>query len=105
VWVDQDDWTIVRVDRADGVRFHLGPSRSFGGMQLPAWIDVEAPGRPPVRLEVRGAAPVAAEPGDFAPAWLREPPARAAPATRREDAPPRRDDAPPPTGGRAPTAR
>ncbi|MDX1648400.1 MAG: hypothetical protein R3263_00975 [Myxococcota bacterium] len=89
IWVDQEDWSVVRVDRADGVRFHFGPPEDFGGVRLPGWIDVEAPGRPPLRLEVQAAEPVTPPPGAFSPAWLEPPP----------PAPPSRPVAPPPSSG------
>lgn len=59
VWLDAYSFEIVRVDRADGARFRLGPPKKFGERQLPAWISLEQEGKPPLYLELRSAAPAA----------------------------------------------
>ena len=83
VWVDQETYEVVRIDRADGVRFHLGPFQSFGGIRAPRWIEIEAPDQPPARLAlervVRASAPAAA----FGTDWLTSPPAAAPPSPPR----------------------
>ncbi len=71
IWVDQDSLAVVRIDLAGGVSYRIGPVRGEEkGIQLPAWIEVEAPGTPPMRLEL--GAGVAAQPSDdaFRPEWL-----------------------------------
>ncbi len=80
VWVDLESFEVVRIDRADGVRFHLGPFHSFGGIRAPRWIEIEAPDQPTARLElervVRASAPAAA----FGMDWLTAPPAEVGPS-------------------------
>lgn len=75
VWVDLESFEVVRIDRADGVRFELGPLHSFGGIRAPRWIEIEAPDQPTARLElervVRASAPAAA----FGMDWLTASPA------------------------------
>lgn len=69
-WVDQESFAPVRIDLAGGVRYRLGPKQTRGGVELPAWIALEAPGRPALKMilaEVR-AAPAPAD--AFDPAWL-----------------------------------
>ncbi len=69
-WVDQESFAPVRIDLPGGVRYRLGPPRTQGGIELPAWITLEAPGRPAVTLAIEGARAEAAPPDGFAPAWL-----------------------------------
>ena len=38
--------------------------------ELPAWITLEAPGRPPVTLAIEGARAESTAPAAFAPDWL-----------------------------------
>lgn len=104
VWVDQEGWRVVRVDRADGVRFHFGPDRDFGGVRLPGWVEVEAPARPPLRLEVRAAEPFAPPPDAFTTGWLREAPP-AGPGAPPAPAEGPAAGTPPPDARRPPPAR
>jgi hypothetical protein len=70
VWLDAYSFEIVRFDRGDGARFRLGPTKSFGERQLPAWISLEQQGKPPLYLELRSASPApsgAARPASGAP--------------------------------------
>jgi hypothetical protein len=69
-WVDQDSLAPVRIELPGGVRYRLGPPRSQGGIEFPAWITLEAPGRPPLTLAIEGARPEALPPDAYAPAWL-----------------------------------
>ena len=69
-WVDQETLAPVRIDLPGGVRYRLGPPVSRGAIELPAWITLEAPGRPPVTLTIDGARAEAAAPDAFAPGWL-----------------------------------
>jgi hypothetical protein len=69
-WVDQETLAPVRIDLPGGVRYRLGPPVSRGALELPAWITLEAPGRPPVTLTIDGARAEAAAPDAFAPGWL-----------------------------------
>jgi hypothetical protein len=53
-WFDQDGRRPVRIDAADGVRFRLGPpAKHAPAIFFPAWYEVEAPGWPRGRVEVR----------------------------------------------------
>ena len=69
-WIDLETLDLVRIDLTGGIRYRLGPIRSFAGVLLPEWIEVTAPGDPVVRLEVTGASRAAAGPEAFAPEWL-----------------------------------
>jgi hypothetical protein len=60
LWIDVESSEPVGIDRADGVRFRLGPPTAHGEIRFPAFIDVEAPGRPVWRLDVRRVAPAGA---------------------------------------------
>ena len=52
----------VRIDEGDEARFRLGaPVKHESGVFLPAWIVVEAPGRPPWRIDVQRVAPATPE--------------------------------------------
>jgi len=69
-WVDQESLAPVRIDLPGGVRYRLGPMRIQAGVELPAWITLEAPGRPPVTLAIEGARADAPPPDAFASDWL-----------------------------------
>jgi hypothetical protein len=77
VWVDMETYEVVRIDRADGVRFHLGPFQSFGGIKAPRWIEIEAPDQPPARLELERVVQANAPAAAFSMDWLTGPPAAA----------------------------
>lgn len=66
LWLDAYSFEIVRVDRADGVRFRFGPLRELDGHKLPAWVALEEVGKSTLYLELREAAPARPVPGDFA---------------------------------------
>jgi len=72
-WVDHESLAPVRIDLPGGVRYRLGPMRTQGGIELPAWITLEAPGRPNVTLAIEGARPDTPGPDAFAPSWLAQP--------------------------------
>jgi hypothetical protein len=69
-WLDQDTLAPVRIDLPGGVRYRLGPPLARGAIELPAWITLEAPGRPPVTLAIEGARVDSPAPDAFAPDWL-----------------------------------
>ena len=69
-WVDQETLAPVRIDLPGGVRYRLGPPQRRGAIELPAWVTLEAPGRPPVTLAIESAHVEAASPDAFAPGWL-----------------------------------
>jgi hypothetical protein len=41
-----------------------------GGVELPAWIALEAPGRPALKMTIAEARPEPAAPDAFDPGWL-----------------------------------
>jgi hypothetical protein len=69
-WVDQETLAPVRIDLPGGVRYRLGPMRSHGGIELPAWIALEAAGRPAVTLTIEGGRPDSPPPDAFGTEWL-----------------------------------
>jgi hypothetical protein len=70
LWVDLESFEAVRIDRADGVRYRLGPLQPFGRVLLPAWFEAEVGGERELRLRVRRADPLRPGAGAFDPAWL-----------------------------------
>jgi hypothetical protein len=70
LWVDLRSYEVVRIDRADGVRFRLGPYHSFGGIRAPRWIQIEAPDQPLARLEIERVVPANAPAAAFGIDWL-----------------------------------
>ncbi len=69
-WVDQESLAPVRIDLPGGVRYRLGPMRTQAGIELPAWVTLEAPGRPAVTLGIEAARPEPLAPDAFSPDWL-----------------------------------
>ena len=69
LWIDLDSHEVVRMD-VPGVRFQFGPSQAFYGIRAPRWISIEAPGRPPARLNVLRATPANAPAAAFSADWL-----------------------------------
>ena len=81
LWVDLEELQPVRIDRADGVRYVLGPPSKFGKLRVPGWIQVEVAGQRNLRLVVRAAQAVPPSSASFDPGWLAAPrPVRATPA-------------------------
>jgi hypothetical protein len=72
-WVDQETLAPVRIDLPGGVRYRLGPMRTQAGVQLPAWITLEAPGRPAVTLAIESVRTGTLPPDAFAADWLARP--------------------------------
>jgi hypothetical protein len=80
LWVDLEELQPVRIDRADGVRYRLGPPSKFGKLHVPGWIQVEVAGERNLRLMVRGAQAVPPSSASFDLGWLAAPrPVRATP--------------------------
>jgi hypothetical protein len=76
LWIDTTTYEPVRIVRADGTEYRLGPSKVFpGGIQLPTWIEIRAPGSPRARLEVTGASKADAPAAAFQRDWLESRPA------------------------------
>jgi hypothetical protein len=73
LWVDMDSFSVVRIDRRDGVRFRFGPERVFGGIRAPAWIAIESPGQVPVQLDVERVVHADAPAAAFGTDWLLAP--------------------------------
>ena len=73
LWVDQESFEAVVIERGAGVRFRLGPTRDHAGLRVPTWIDIELRGDEPLRLEIHGPIPVDASAEAFDPSWLRSP--------------------------------
>jgi hypothetical protein len=71
IWVDQDTLAVVRIDLAGGVTYRIGPSQGDEkGIQLPAWIETEAPGSAPVRLRLGPGTAATPAADAFRPRWL-----------------------------------
>jgi hypothetical protein len=76
MWVDLDSKDVVRIDSAEGVRYRFGPSQDFDGIRVPRWISIAAPGEPPARLDIVGAAAADAPAAAFGQDWLGATPER-----------------------------
>jgi hypothetical protein len=74
LWVDQQSYEVVQVDREDGVRFRFGPYQAFEKIRVPRWINIEAPDQVPARLEIVRAVPANAPAAAFGIDWLTAPP-------------------------------
>jgi hypothetical protein len=74
LWVDMQNYEVVLINRPDGVQFRFGPTADFGGIQLPAWIDVASPELPTARIRVDRVAPANAPAAAFGNHWLSAPP-------------------------------
>ena len=70
LWIDTHTFQVVRIDRRDGVRYRFGPAQVFDGINFPAWISIEAPGKTAARLDVIGVAPANAPAAAFGRDWL-----------------------------------
>jgi len=70
IWVTRDGFRIIRIDRLDGTRFLLGPPRSYDGIELPQWIQIDRPGVPTTRLEILAARPGRFDDASFGTDWL-----------------------------------
>jgi hypothetical protein len=73
LWVDQISYDPLRIVRADGVEFRLGPIRVFDGVRLPGWIDILTTRGLRARLEITSVAEAAAPAARFQPDWLTTP--------------------------------
>jgi hypothetical protein len=73
LWVDQISYDPLRIVRADGVEFRLGPIRVFDGVRLPGWIDILTTRGLRARLEITSVAEAAAPAALFQPDWLTTP--------------------------------
>ncbi len=78
VWVDAEGLEIVRVIRADGVRFDFGPvppedEESEAEIRVPEWVEIHEPDARPARLVIENATALEAPPESFRPAWLESP--------------------------------
>ena len=73
LWVDTESLQIQRIDRASGESMQLGPLVRFERLMIPAWLEIVAPGEPPIRFDVERAVRVNAAPQAFNPSWLYSP--------------------------------
>jgi hypothetical protein len=73
LWVDMVSYDPVRIVRADGVEFRLGPIRVYDRIRVPSWIDILTPRGLRARLEISGVSPADAPAALFQPHWLTTP--------------------------------
>ncbi|MEE3325776.1 MAG: hypothetical protein VX252_00405 [Myxococcota bacterium] len=73
LWVSRENYEIRGLETASGTRVELGPLAAFGGVFLPAWIQIEEPGQEPIRLEIEAARRVEIQPDSFSEGWLMTP--------------------------------
>jgi hypothetical protein len=72
-WVDVESFDALRIVRADGVEYRLGPVSVYDGIRLPRWIDILTPGPFRARLEILRVAPANAPAAAFKQEWLEAP--------------------------------
>jgi hypothetical protein len=70
LWVDIESYDPLRIVRADGVEYRLGPVSVYDGIRLPRWIDIVTPDQFRARLDVLHAAPANAPAAAFQADWL-----------------------------------
>jgi hypothetical protein len=70
LWVDIESYDALRIVRADGVEYRLGPVSVYDGIRLPRWIEIVTPNQFRARLEVLRAAPANAPAAAFQFDWL-----------------------------------
>ena len=70
IWLEIGSFDWVEIDGLGGVRYRLGPSASFEGVRMPRWVDVQAPGEAPLRLEIDRVARANAPAAAFGMEWL-----------------------------------
>ncbi len=70
LWVDIESYDALRIVRADGVEYRLGPVAVYDGIRLPRWIEIVTPEGFRARLEVLRAAPANAPAAAFQVDWL-----------------------------------
>lgn len=75
LWVDIVSYDPVRIVRADGVEFRLGPIEVFDGIRLPRFVQILTPSGLRARLDIESAATADAPAALFQPEWLYAPPA------------------------------
>jgi len=102
LWVDSESLQIQRIDRASGESVLFGPLARFERLMVPAWLEIQEPGRDTIRFDVKRAIRVNANPQAFNPSWLFSPIDPVAPAGGA--APALAAPAPGPAAGRAPSS-
>jgi hypothetical protein len=70
LWVDVESYDALRIVRADGVEYRLGPVTVYDGIRLPRWIEIATPKGFQARLELVRAAPANAPAAAFQIDWL-----------------------------------
>lgn len=55
LWIDLDSFEVVRIQLADGVVYHFGPTAQFQDVVFSSWIDILGPDGFRARLLVEGA--------------------------------------------------
>lgn len=69
LWIDMTSYEPVRIVRADGAEYRLGPIEAIDGIRLPSWIEIES-GSLRARLEILHASRAAAPAAAFGADWL-----------------------------------
>lgn len=87
LWVDVETLQVQRIDRESGESLYLGPLIRFERLMVPAWLEVQEPGKAPIHFDVKRAVRVNANPQAFNPSWLYSPVDPADPATSAAPAP------------------
>ena len=70
LWIDIESYDPLRIVRADGVEYRLGPVSVYDGIRLPRWIDLITTDQFRARLELVRAAPANAPAAAFQIDWL-----------------------------------
>ena len=73
LWIDMVTFEPVRIVRADGVEYRLGPSTLFDSIRIPSWVEIVEPSGLSARLEVTRVAAANAPAASFQQDWLTAP--------------------------------
>jgi len=80
LWIDTSSYDVLRVVREDGTEYRFGPTRVFGGIRLPAWIEIRGSALR-ARLEILDASEASAPAAAFHSDWLTDLGASASPSS------------------------
>lgn len=73
LWIDMTSYEPLRLARADGTEYRLGPSQIYEGIRLPQWIDIDGPDSLRARLTILSAARASVPAAVFQTEWLTSP--------------------------------
>ena len=70
LWLEKEGFDPRRLVSPGGSRVDLGPGVVFESIRVPAWFEIQEPGRPPARFEVQGVSQSRLSPEAYDRAWV-----------------------------------